>query len=164
MWCGVICQDGCSKPQLPPQLSAGSLSPIRHWETVNRTLGRRREALIREPGNLPFNRRRAGGALWPFIDAGVHSRIRRDVPGSPGSSDKHPPTRQRTGCLPMKSSFQNSGNDRHRLSRRWEDDPHSPPSGKSQGATPRPYHQRIRRYRHRRGNIERLRRSRLWRG
>jgi cobalamin biosynthesis protein CobW len=101
MWCGAICQDGRSKPQLPPQLSAGSLSQIRHWETGNRTLGRRREALIREPGNMPFDRRRAGGALWPFIDAGAHSRIRRDVPGSPGSSDKHPPTRQRTGCLPM---------------------------------------------------------------
>jgi hypothetical protein len=41
-------------------------------------LGRRREARIREPGNLPFNRRRPGGVLGHFIDAGAVSAAGRD--------------------------------------------------------------------------------------
>jgi len=71
MWSGAVCEDWRLKPQLPPQLSTGSLAPIRHWETGDRTLGRRREAMIREPGNLPFNRAKAGGVPWPIIDAGA---------------------------------------------------------------------------------------------
>jgi hypothetical protein len=40
----------------------------------NRNLGRRRWAMIREPGNLPFDRAKAGGALRPFIDASALGR------------------------------------------------------------------------------------------
>ena len=66
MWCGAgFFRAMREKPQLPPQLSAGSPAPICHWDPANRILGRRREAMIREPGNLPFDRARAGGVLRP---------------------------------------------------------------------------------------------------
>jgi hypothetical protein len=66
------------EPQLPPQLSAGSRVHICHWEMDGLLLGRRREAMIREPGNLPFDRRRPGGVLGLFIDAGKASAVGRD--------------------------------------------------------------------------------------
>ena len=45
--------------------------------------------MIREPGNLPFNRMKAGGVPWPFIDAGALARrLQRSWVRS--ASNKHP--------------------------------------------------------------------------
>jgi len=64
----------------------------------NRNLGRQREAMIREPGNLPFNRVKAGGVPWPIIDAGAltRRRRRRRVRSAPHSSTRD---MARTGCF-----------------------------------------------------------------
>src|SRR5208283_5726293 len=99
MWCGAFFYDPRSKPQLPPQLSAGSLTPIRHWDTGNRNLGRRREAMICEPGNLPFNRVKAGGVPWPIIDAGAACSPPAKEPGSFGSPILAPATWQEPGVF-----------------------------------------------------------------
>jgi len=41
--------------------------------------------MIREPGNLPFNRVKAGGVPWPIIDAGAACSPPAKEPGSFGS-------------------------------------------------------------------------------
>jgi hypothetical protein len=70
---GADCQR--REPQLPPQLSAGSRAPVEPLGEGCPVLGRRREAMIREPGNLPFNRRMPGGVLGLFLDAGAYPRL-----------------------------------------------------------------------------------------
>src|SRR5262245_48604958 len=65
-------------------------------------LGRRREARIREPGNLPFNRRGPGGVLGLFIDAGTVSGAGRDRL-APAFLNSAPRLGQGTGCRLMNS-------------------------------------------------------------
>src|SRR3984893_9585508 len=89
------------KPQLPPQLSAGSLTPVRHWDAGNRDLGRRRRAMIRPPGNVPFDRARAGGVTRPLLDAGTTARCRRRSRVRPAPPIKAPADGQGTGCILM---------------------------------------------------------------
>ncbi len=101
MWCGA---GSCRrrKPQLPPQLSAGSRTQVRHWKMGDHLLGRRRAVKIREPGNLPFNRRRPGGVLGLLIDAGAFFRFRQG-PVRPASLRSAPRVAQGTGCRFMTS-------------------------------------------------------------
>ncbi len=54
--------------------------------------------MIREPGNLPFNRVKVGGVPWPIIDAGALTRRRRRsrVRSAPYSSTRD---MAGTGCF-----------------------------------------------------------------